>query len=75
MSINEKKLRFTIEVPSSDICTYGDTKISGNRIIIVSQSEGRIFGVMIENAGLSKMFASIFKRIWASYLPEIDMPR
>lgn len=64
---NIKKLRHNLKLPNSIISTYWDLKISWDKIIIVSQNEGRIFGLLIENTEIAKMFKDIFRVVWKSF--------
>ncbi|MBP8016648.1 hypothetical protein KAZ01_01450, partial [Candidatus Gracilibacteria bacterium] len=53
IKIENKKLRNTLEISKDIFPIFGDIKVSGDKFVIISQQEGRIFGILIQNQELA----------------------
>ncbi len=61
---NKKEGRQTVSIEAAKIPIYGDLKVSGNLVAIISQHRGRIFGLEIRDAKIAAMFKGILKTLW-----------
>ncbi len=59
--------RMAVKVDPDDIEIYGDLKVCGRLVGLVSQHEGRIFGITIEDEKIAKMFKGMIKTLWKHY--------
>jgi sugar-specific transcriptional regulator TrmB len=64
-SVKEK--RQTIAVAEKDLKIFGDLKVSGDLVALVSQQEGRIFGITIEDPRIAAMFKGMLKILWKHF--------
>jgi len=64
---NKKEHRNTIQIAPKEIPIFGDLKVSGKLVSLISQHEGRIFGVTIEDERIAKMFKGMLKVLWKHY--------
>jgi sugar-specific transcriptional regulator TrmB len=62
-----REKRDTLTVPPKDIAIFGDIKVSGKSTAIISQHEGRIFGILIKDEKIAKMFKDILRALWKQY--------
>ncbi len=59
--------RYTVSIKEQDIPIVGDLKVCGNLVAIISQHQGRIFGITIENPRTAAMFKGILKTLWKHF--------
>jgi sugar-specific transcriptional regulator TrmB len=59
--------RNTVSIKDQDIPIIGDLKVSGNLVAIISQHQGRIFGITIENPQTAAMFKGMLKTLWKHF--------
>jgi len=59
--------RRTLSIRSQDLPITGDLKVCGDLIALISQNEGRIFGLTIENPETAAMFKGMLKILWKHF--------